>query len=92
MTGMRTKKTKNGKTFTFSGDLKDAIVAAEKELSEKTNSQKRVFLKWQRDNAVKAHENYEKRIADLKDFIPLAKEELKKREEAAGKKEANGNE
>lgn len=92
MAGMRAKKTKNGTTFTFSGDLKDAIITAEKELSEKTNSQRRVFLKWQRDNAVKAYENYEKRIADLKGFIPLAKEELKKREEAAGKKEANGNE
>lgn len=92
MAGMRAKKTKNGTTFTYSGDLKDAIVAAERELSEKANSQKRVFLKWQRDDAVKAQENYEKRIADLKDFIRLAKEELKKSEDAAGKKEANGNE
>lgn len=87
MAGMRAKKSKGGTTFTFSGGLKDTLKAAEKELSEKTSSQKREFLKWQRDNAIKAYENYEKRIRDLRDFIPLAKEELKKREEAAGHEE-----
>lgn len=87
--GMRAKKTKNGTTFTFSGELSDAILKAEQELKEKENSQKREFLKWQRDNAVKTHENYEKRIKDLRDFIRLAKEELKKRQEAAGQKEGN---
>lgn len=93
MAGMRTKKSKGGgKTFTFSGGLSDAIEAAERELREKENSQKRVFLKWQRDNAVKAYENYEKRIDDLQDFIPLAKEELKKRQEAVKAKEENENE
>lgn len=93
MAGMRTKKSKGGgKTFTFSGELSDAIEAAERELREKENSQKRVFLKWQRDNAVKAYENYEKRIDDLQDFIPLAKEELKKRQEAVKAKEENENE
>ena len=61
-------------------------------MREKENSQKRVFLKWQRDNAVKAYENYEKRIDDLQDFIPLAKEELKKRQEAVKAKEENENE
>lgn len=93
MAGMRTKKSKSGgTTFTFSGELSDAIKTAEKELYEKTTSNKRIFLKWQRDNAVKAYENYEKRIKDLRDFIPLAKEELKKRQEAAEQKEENGHE
>lgn len=93
MAGMRAKKSKNGgTTFTFSGELSDAIETAEKELYEKTTSNKRIFLKWQRDNAVKAYENYEKRIKDLRNFIPLAKEELKKQQEAAGQKEENGHE
>lgn len=93
MAGMRTKKSKDGRTtFTFSGGLSDAIETAERELREKENSQKRVFLKWQRDNAVKAYENYEKRIDDLQNFIPLAKEELEKRQEAAKAKEENENE
>lgn len=84
MAGMRTKRTKGKITYTISGDLRECVEKAEKELKEKQESQERTFLKWQRDKAVKALETYEKRIADLKDFIPLAKEELKKREEAAG--------
>ena len=93
MAGIKAKKSKGGgTTFTFSGELSDAIETAERELREKENSQKRVFLKWQRDNAVKAYENYEKRIDDLRDFIPLAKKELKKRQEAAKVKEENENE
>lgn len=93
MAGMRTKKSKGGgTTFVFTGGLSDAVKAAERELREKENSQKRVFLKWQRDNAVKAYENYEKRIDDLRDFIPLAKEELEKRQEAVKAKEENENE
>ena len=87
MAGMRAVHKKNGTTFKFSGALKDAIDKAEKELNEKTESQQRVFLKWQRDNAVKAYENYEKRIKDLRDFIELGKKELKKRQEAAGHEE-----
>lgn len=43
-----------------------------------------LFLKWQYDNARKAFEKYNRRLEDLKDFIKLAKEELAKREEAAG--------
>ena len=40
---------------------------------------------WQYERAKKALETYNRRIADLKDFIPLAKEELKRKEqEAAG--------
>lgn len=81
MAGMRAVHKKTGTTFKFTGDIKECIERVEKELKEKQESQERVFLKWQRDKAVKAWESYEKRISDLKDFIPLAKNELRKREE-----------
>lgn len=44
-----------------------------------------------KDNARKAFEKYNRRLEDLKDFIKLAKEELAKREEAAGHERDNTN-
>lgn len=81
MAGMRAVHKKDGTTYKFTGDLKESIEKAEKELQEKRGSQQRVFLQWQRDNAVKAYESYERRIVDLQDFVKLGKEELKKRQE-----------
>ena len=79
--GMRTKRTKNKRTFTYTGDLQISIEEAEKELKKKTSSQERVFLLWQFERAKKAYERYEQRIADLIDFIGLGKEELKNQTE-----------
>lgn len=84
MAGMRAVHKKNGTTFKYSGDLKETIEKAEKELKEKEGTTQWLFLKWQYDNARKAFEKYNRRLEDLKDFIKLAKEELAKREEAAG--------
>ena len=83
MAGMRAVHKKNGTTFKYSGDLKETIEKAEKELKEKEGTTQWLFLKWQYDNARKAFEKYNRRLEDLKDFIKLAKEELAKREEAA---------
>lgn len=83
MAGMRAVHKKNGTTFKYSGDLKETIEKAEKELKEKDGTTQWLFLKWQYDNARKAFEKYNRRLEDLKDFIKLAKEELAKREEAA---------
>ena len=74
-----------------SGDLKETIEKAEKELKEKEGTTQWLFLKWQYDNARKAFEKYNRRLEDLKDFIKLAKEELAKREEAAGHGRDNTN-
>ena len=81
-----TAKHKNGRvSFTYSGDLQECIDKAEKELEAKQGSQEQVFLTWQYERAKKALNTYNRRIADLKDFIPLAKEELeRKKQEAAG--------
>lgn len=83
MAGMRAVHKKNGTTFKYSGDLKETIEKAEKELKEKDGTTQWLFLKWQYDNARKAFEKYNRRLEDLKDFIKLAKEELAKREEAS---------
>lgn len=85
MAGMRAIHRKNRTTYKISGNLKDAIEKAEKELKEKEGATQWLFLKWQYDNARKALETYNRRIEDLKGFIKLGKEELEKREkEAAG--------
>lgn len=78
MAGMRAVHKKNGTTFKYSGDLKETIEKAEKELKEKDGTTQWLFLKWQYDNARKAFEKYNRRLEDLKDFIKLAKEELAK--------------
>ena len=81
-----TAKHKNGRvSFTYRGDLQECIDKAEKELETKQGSQERVFLTWQYERAKKALDTYNRRIEDLKSFIPLAKEELeRKKQEAAG--------
>lgn len=71
---------KDGTTFKFSGDLREAIEKAEKELKEKDGTERHTFLKWQYDNAKKALETYNRRLKDLHDFIRLGKEELEKKE------------
>ena len=87
MAGMRAVHKKNGTTFKFTGDLKEAVEKAEKELKEKDGTTQWLFLKWQYDNAKKALDTYNRRLSDLRDFIRLGKEELEKR-----KQEVAGNE
>ena len=53
MAGMRAVHKKNGTTFKYSGDLKETIEKAEKELKEKEGTTQWLFLKWQYDNAHK---------------------------------------
>lgn len=85
MAGMRAVHKKSGTTFKFTGDLKEAVEKAEKELKEKDGTTQWLFLKWQYDNAKKALDSYNRRLSDLRDFIKLGKEELEKRkQEAAG--------
>lgn len=85
MAGMRAVHKKSGTTFKFTGNLKEAVEKAEKELKEKDGTTQWLFLKWQYDNAKKALDSYNRRLSDLRDFIRLGKEELEKRkQEAAG--------
>ena len=74
--GMTAKRTKNGIVYSFTGELQDALEAAQKELAKRVQPQERVFLQWQFDKAKKARDNYEKRISDLQGFIRLALKEI----------------
>lgn len=78
---MTTKRAKNRITYQFTGSLEAAEENAKEELKQKSESQERVFLKWQYDKAKKAYEAYERRIADLKEFIRLVEEEKQKKRE-----------
>ena len=52
--------------------------------------QEGMFLLWQYERAKKALNTYNRRIADLKDFIEVAKRELEKKgKEAAGHEKDN---
>lgn len=83
-----TAKHKKGKTsFTYSGDLRECVEKAEKELEKKQGGQERVFLLWQYERAKKALNTYNRRIEDLKDFIEVAKQELEKKEKEAAEYE-----
>lgn len=62
MAGMRAVHKKNGTTFKYSGDLKETIEKAEKELKEKEGTTQWLFLKWQYDNAKKALDSYNRRV------------------------------
>ncbi len=77
------KHIKNGRRFTYSGDLREAIDKAEKELREKEeNFTKRSFLLWTYQRAKKELEAWDRRIDDLHAFIKVAREELSKQEES----------
>ena len=88
---VRGNKRVNLKEFRKENNTRPLSFASEKELKEKEGTTQWLFLKWQYDNARKAFEKYNRRLEDLKDFIKLAKEELAKREEAAGHGRDNTN-
>ena len=88
---VRGNKRVNLKEFRKENNTRPLSFASEKELKEKEGTTQWLFLKWQYDNARKAFEKYNRRLKDLKDFIKLAKEELAKREEAAGHGRDNTN-
>lgn len=74
--GVTVKHTKNGTKFEYSGDLEKAIESAKSELEKKENAKERLYLLWQYERAKRARDSYERRISDLKRFIPLAEEKL----------------
>lgn len=73
MAGMRAVHKKDGITFKFSGDLKEAIEKAEKELKEKEGTTQWLFLKWQYDNAKKALDSYNRRVGGFERFYKTGK-------------------
>lgn len=57
------------------------------ELEKKQGGQEGVFLLWQYERAKKALNTHNRRIADLKDFIEIAKRELEKKEKETAEEE-----
>ena len=76
MAGFTAKKTKNGTTYIYKGELRDCLEKAQKELETKQESSELLFLIWQHDRAKKELDRYNKRINDLESFISCAKKEL----------------
>lgn len=74
------KKT-GSKSFTYKGDLRETIEKAKEELKKKESDKKRDFLLWQYQKAKKEFDAYEQRISDLKAFIPVAENHLRKEAE-----------
>lgn len=78
--GFSVKRKKNSgmtvRSFTYTGDLSDCIMKAQKELEKKRNSEELSFLRWQADKAKKELEKYENRIDDLTVFIREARKRL----------------
>lgn len=90
MAGFTTKHKKDRVSYTYSGDLREYIAKAEKELETKQGSQESMFLLWQYQRAKKALDTYNKRLEDLKGFIRTAKAEVERKEqEAAGNEKDN---
>ncbi|MBC2369713.1 hypothetical protein HBP99_13785 [Listeria booriae] len=71
---MRLKKRKDGGTYVYTGDLRKEIIKCEKELKKIETDLP--YLKFASEQAQKPYEQKKKRLADLKDFISLAKEKL----------------
>lgn len=78
--GFSIKHKKKSTNYTYWGDLKIVIEKAKKELKDKKESNKRIYLLWNYEKAKKEHEKWEKRIIDLEEFIELAENELRKNE------------
>lgn len=78
------KETKNTRTFSYSGDLEEAIKKAEKDFETEKNNKDMQHWGWlykKAKAAITAHENKLDRIGA---FIRCAKAELEKREREAG--------
>ena len=77
---MKVTHRKGGTVYVYRGDLRKEIEKCKNELDKKLTAPERQFLKWQKDRAVAAYEAYEERIAALKDFIRIAENDLRNRE------------
>lgn len=86
MAGIRAKRTKDKITYAYTGSLEETLEKAKKELREKEDTTQWLFLKWQYDNAKKALDTYNRRVADLKGFIELAEKEIAKEDTKTDKR------
>ena len=70
------KETKDRYRFSYSGDLKEALEKAHKDLQKEKENQDIAYWEWVRKKAESAIAAHEKRIARIKAFIKCAEQEL----------------
>lgn len=74
------KETKNNYSFSYSGDLKEALEKARKDLQKEKENQDIAHWEWIRKKAASAILAHERKIARLKAFIKCAEQNLKESE------------
>ncbi len=78
------EKTKNSYSFSYSGDLKEALEKARKDLQKEKENPNIAHWEWIRKKAVSAILAHERKIARVKAFIKCAEQNLKESEEGNG--------
>lgn len=79
------KSSKNKYSFTYSGDLGEAIEKAKRDLQREKSNPDIPYWSWLKAKADKALKNHTDRISKIQAFIECAEEHLKKNKEE-GKK------
>lgn len=79
------RETKNMRHFTYSGNLKDAIEKAKRDLQKENKEIAQWY--WLYEKAKKAINTRNKKIANIEAFIRCAEEEQEKQEKQKGKKD-----
>ena len=74
------KETKNSYSFSYSGDLKEALEKAYKDLKKENENKDIEKWEWIKKKAVSAIVAHEKKIARIKAFIKCAERNLEERE------------
>lgn len=78
------RETKNMRHFTYSGNLKDAIEKAKRDLQKEKENKEIAQWYWLYEKAKKAINTHNKKIANIEAFIRCAEEEQEKQK---GKKD-----
>lgn len=78
------KETKNSYSFSYSGDLKEALEKARKDLQKEKENPDITYWEWIRKKAVSAILAHEKKRARIEAFIKCAEQNLKKGEAGNG--------
>ena len=75
------RETKNMRHFTYSGNLKDAIEKAKRDLQKEKENKEIAQWYWLYEKAKKAINAHNKKIANIEAFIRCAEEEQEKTEQ-----------
>lgn len=78
------KETKDSYKFSYSGDLKEALEKARKDLQKEKENPEIAYWEWIRKKAVGAILAHERKVARLKAFIKCAEQNLKESEAGNG--------